>query len=88
MIDYYEVAIDTNIVDYIEMAFAVIVEGDHENLPGEKYDSKKNYEPKVCLYSDVSKWIDENVKGEIRFTHGIVYFEIEDEAMAFKLRWT
>lgn len=36
----------------------------------------------------VKEWLDENIKGTYTVTEQFFHFDTEEDAMAFKLRWT
>jgi len=70
------------------MHWIITNDSDEEiDLPGEDYDPKEDYKPKYTLKDDVQEWLDNNVTGTVYIDMGSLYFEVAEDAMAFKLRW-
>lgn len=52
------------------------------------YDPKADNSPKVILCEGIEGWIKENITGKVFFDLTNAWFEKDEDAMAFKLKWT
>ncbi len=79
------------IVKNAQLTWVMTVESDEDNpvdLPGEPYDPDEDHSPKITLHDGIQEWLIENMTGKVYFGLSIAYFENEEDAMAFKLKWT
>lgn len=63
-------------------------EDELDKLPGERYDPDREYSPKYKITNEeMLDWLIENVKQNFRLDINQIYFDNQEDAMAFKLRW-
>lgn len=63
-------------------------EDELDKLPGERYDPNRKYSPKYKIMNEeMLDWLIENVKQNFRLDINQIYFDNQEDAMAFKLRW-
>ena len=63
-------------------------EDELDKLPGERYDPDREYSPKYKIMNEeMLDWLIENVKQNFRLDINQIYFDNQEDAMAFKLRW-
>lgn len=82
--DYHKVLHPVKMTMFVKIKF----EDDVKNPPGEEYDSQKDYSQKYSVDDDVQQWLNENVTGKVLTSVGVLYFEVVEDAVAFKLRWS
>lgn len=82
----HEIEFATGII--MTMTWVIKTDADDVELPGEKYDPKGDYSPKYSLKNtEIQEWLDNNVTGKVYINMKGLFFEVAEDAMAFKLRW-
>ncbi len=93
-ITYYGVKMPDGSVSAV-LYFSIQVESEEdlteeeiEKLPGKEYESDKDYSPKFKIADEeIIEWLTDNVKQTYRINMTHIYFDNQEDAMAFKLRW-
>ena len=78
------------IVKNAQITWIMTVESDDgnlEDLPGEPYDPDEDHSPNITLHDGIQEWLIENMTGKVYFGLTDAWFENEEDALAFKLRW-
>lgn len=76
------------IVKYAAIIFIISTKSDVDiDLPGKIYDPDEDHSPKIILDNGIQEWLTENATGKIYFGLTDAWFENDEDAMAFKLRW-
>lgn len=89
--EYHMIKVGPGIVKTMTIPLVVTIKDAGEynaELPGEEYDPTKEYNSEFVLQEKVEEWTNANINGKIFGGFGCLYFESEEEAVAFKLRWS
>jgi len=89
---YFKVEVEKfNVVEYITMILTVTYESKDgeellDDLPGHK--PTEDDKPSIKFKPEVKEWLEENLTGQVyATTMAVMYFEKEDDAVHFKVRW-
>ncbi len=89
--DYHHIDVGGGkIVKNVQVTWVMTVKNDEDNttdLPGKPYDPDEDHSPKITLQDGVQEWLTENMTGKVYFSLTNAWFENEEDAFAFKLRW-